>query len=243
MFLVPYTPGNFNKQHVLLQWGGPLPGLEEWSCSLRFCEQSSAGGLEVPPQAEVKSWLEGSVQEAVLAYHTRSSTRIHTNAKLAYAKLNRIDVEGHYMDSTTNEVIFADISGGNSDTGSQSLPNQCALAVSLTTGFSRGPAHRGRFYLPLPSVYMEDGSGAIVPNHVADIVASTKTFLEALADVPGLDSPVSLTPSVMSRKAGAAANRPITGVEIGRIIDTQRRRRRSLSEAPTGKVALDLGAS
>jgi predicted peroxiredoxin len=36
--------------------------------------------------------------------------------------------------------------------------------------------------------------------------------------------------AVFSRKQGAAGNRKVTGIEIGRVLDTQRRRRRSLAE-------------
>lgn len=232
--------GPFDIEHVLLQWGGKLPGGEQWSCSLRLAEQSSAGGAQVPPNAEVDAWLHGALKDAVLAYHTRADTCIHTASKLSFVKANRINVEGHYMDPGTNEHVFADISGGG---GSFiQLPNQCTVCVSLTTGFSRGPAHRGRFYLPMPALGVEFASGAIHPSNVATIVSSTKTFLEAIADVPGIDSPVSLTPSVMSRKLGAPAHRAITGVEVGRVVDTQRRRRKSLTENYVG-VALDLGVN
>ncbi len=237
-----YAPGNFSHQHVLIQWGGKLPGGETWSCSLRCAEQTTIGpiGTQVPPQAEVKSWLAGSIKDAVLAYHTRPGTLISPAVKLSFVKANRIDVDGTYMDALTNEELYADIAGAGG--GGGVLPNQATIAVSLTTGFSRGPAHRGRFYLPMPSINIDANTGLIGSGNAQSIRQSTKTFLEAIADVPGIDAPNSLTPVVMSRKAGAATYRVVTGVEVGQVIDTQRRRRRSLKETYQG-VALDLGTN
>lgn len=241
MHTVPYVAGPFSSRHVLLTWGGKLPGEETWSCSLRIAEQSSVGiGATVPPQAEVKSWLDGSLKTAVVDYHTRASTKINPAAKLSFVKANRIDLDGTYMDASTNEYLVADIAGGGPAYAPS--PNQLTIAVSLTTGYSRGPAHRGRFYLPTPSVSFVASTATIDPGDVAGIRDSTKTFLEAIADVPGFDSPVSLTPVVMSRKSGAATYRVITGVEVGHVMDTQRRRRKSIPENYVG-VALDLGAS
>lgn len=236
---MPYTPGNFSIPHVQIQWGGKLPGGEEWSCSLRCAAQVTGDVIApVPPQFEIAQWTAGSLKNAVLAFHTRPTSRIAPFVRLSFVKANRIGEDGLYMDQTTNEYVFADVPAAG--LGNASLPNQCTIAVSTTTGFSRGPAHRGRFYLPTPSVTLDPNTGLVPEGEVDVLRGSVKTFLEDIADVPLIDSPVSLTPMVMSRKAGAAAHRKITGVEIGRVIDTQRRRRKSLVENYRG-IDLDLG--
>lgn len=237
---MPYAVGPFDIEHLLMQWGGKLPGGETWSCSLRLAEQVHVPGANyIPGEAEIDSWLNGAIKDAVLAYHTRATTCIHPAAKLSFVKLNAVGTDGLYRSqSGSHEHIFADVAGAGQL--AVQYPNQVALAVSLTTGYTRGPAHRGRFYLPLPACEM-DASGRIPPFYQGTVKASTKTFLEAIADVPGIDAPNSLTPTVMSRKAGAPAHRPITGVDVGQVLDTQRRRRRSLAEAYSG-VALDLGS-
>ncbi len=234
-----YAVGPYDIQHVLLTWGGKLPGNESWSCSLRLAEQSHVPGSNyVPLEEEIASWLGGSIKDAVLAYHTRPGTRIHSAAKLSFAKLNAIGVNCKYLrDGNSHEYVFADVAGGSAQ--DITYPNQVALAVSLTTGYSRGPAHRGRYYLPLPSVPLTP-DGVLDPVYVNMIKGSTKTFLEAVADVPGIDAPNSLTPTVMSRKAGNPMHRAITGIDVGRVLDTQRRRRRSLKELYSSQ-ALELG--
>lgn len=236
-----YQVGPFDVEHVLLTWGGKLPGDEQWSCSLRLAEQDTVGGLQVPSQAEVSSWLNGSLRTAVSDYHQRAGTHINGYCLLSFAKANRINVDGTYKDQDTNEYIFADLPGGQAGYAAP-MPNQLSVAVSLTTGYSRGPAHRGRFYLPLYGGAIDAATGGMPTQTANEIRDSSKTFLEAVADIPGFDSPVSLTPCVMSRKQGSPAHRPITGVEVGHVVDTQRRRRRSLPERYV-KVDLDLGAN
>lgn len=234
-----YTAGNFDMEHVLIQWGGTLPGGETWSCSLRTGAQESGNPAgDVPSEGAVSSWLNGSIKDAVLAYHTNALTSINPVAKLTFVKANRIAVDGHYMDPSTNEYVYASIAG----TGGafNPLPNQCTIAVSLTTGYKRGPAHRGRFYLPSPAVQVAAADGLCTQYEADSIAAATKTFLESIGDVPGLDTPFSQTPMVFSRKSGAPAHRAVTGVEVGRVVDTQRRRRRSLKETYR-PATLDLG--
>lgn len=233
-----YTPGPFATAHVLIQWGGKLPGGEQWSCSIRCAEQEHiAGSTTVPSADSVASWNDGAIKDAVLAFHTRPESHINAAALLSFVKANRIDLDGKYMDPTTSDYTFSDVAGGG---GTNNLvPNQVALAVSLLTGYSRGPAHRGRFFLPLPAMALGT-DGRFSAALATETAGSVKTFLEALADTPGIDAPNSLTPMVMSRKSGAPAQRKITGAAVGRVLDTQRRRRKSLGEA-YGSAVLDLG--
>lgn len=231
--------GNYDTAHVLLVWGGKLPGGETWSCGLRMAEQTHIpGSTTVPPQFEVRDWLNGSLKDAVRIYHQAAGTQISSSALLSFAKAARINLDGSYMDQSTDEYVFPDIPGGAAGSRPQP-PQQVALAVSLTTGYTRGPAHRGRYFLPMPAIPVQ-ADGLIAEADALAVRGTTKTFLEAIADVPGVDAPNSLTPCVLSRR-GSGAHRVITGVEVGRVLDTQRRRRRSLKEAYVG-LKLDLGA-
>jgi hypothetical protein len=234
-----YTAGPFDIPHLLMQWGGKLPGGETWSCSMRLAQQAIVPGIGpgVPDEGYIDSWLHGSMKDAVSTYHTAPDTHLNPNAKLSFVKLNAIAVDGTYQQDVTHEHVFADLAGGGDPMNT--IVNQSSIAVSLTTGFSRGPAHRGRYYLPMPSVQVL-ADGTVNPAFITPMLASTKTFLEAIADVPGVDIVTSPTPTVMSRKLGAPAHRKITGCAIGKVVDTQRRRRRSLAENYANQ-ALDLG--
>lgn len=229
----------FDIQHVIMQWGGKLNGPESWTCSLRLARPGGGVGSAVPTQDDLLSWLNGSLKDAVSAYHSRADTYIHPSAKLSFVKANRVGTDGRYLDQSTNEYLYPDIAGGGYAT--EIHPNQCTIAVSLTTGYTRGAAHRGRFYLPAPATPIEATTGLMPASVATSLAGSTKTFLEAVADVPGLDTPLSLTPCVMSQRSGGA-HRPITGVEVGRVVDTQRRRRKSIPERYYA-TDLDLGAA
>lgn len=214
--LETYQPGPFDDPHLYLQWGGKLPGGEEWSCGLRMAAKNAFTSLDA------QGMLAG-VTAAVQAYHTNANTCINPPAKLSFVKLNAVGEDGKYIEDVTFGSILADIAGGAAGTAIN-YPNQNALAVSLLTAVTRGPAHRGRFYLPLPKVSV--GTDGLIDAATRDLIKGTSTtFLNALNAVNA-----NYEVAVFSRKAGAPAHRPVTAMAVGRVIDTQRRRRRKLAE-------------
>jgi hypothetical protein len=177
------------------------------------------------PSADAVTAAESLLDDMVTpitTYHTSTSAQISGAAKLSFIKLNAIGTDGHYISPSTNEHIVADVAGGGVEP--QPHPNQVALAISLVTGFSRGPAHRGRFFMPLP-VFPLDAAGLISTEH-RDFAKTAATTL--ITSINATNIPWKL--GVFSRKAGAAGHRAITGIEVGRVYDTQRRRRRSMAE-------------
>jgi len=213
---MPYTPGPFNIAHLYLQWGGTLPGGDEWSCGMRM--QPVGQGVATNSQTRLDA-----AAAAVEKFHGTSTSEISPRCKLTFTKLNAIGVDGKYIANTTLEHVHANVPGTGLD--SRTLPNQIALVVSLLTGFSRGPAHRGRVYLPMPTMVV-GGDGRIDPGEVSVVKTAFNTLL---TDLNAIDAGFKV--AVMSRKAGAAIGRNVTGVEIGRVLDTQRRRRNKLAEA------------
>lgn len=219
---------NFDRAHVMIQWGGALPGNEIWSNSLRASSSGTGDGAYVPAPEDMQAWLEGPLQTAVAAFHQRPGTHVSGLATLTFVKANAVNTTGHYIEPVTLEYVYpSPLPGGGS--GNQ-MPNQVTLVVSTTTGLSRGPAHRGRFYLPLPAVQLGGADGRIQLQNAVDVANSAAQFVMEVADTPGLDLLQPLKAVVMSRKVGAPATHVITGVEVGRVLDTQRRRRSELPE-------------
>jgi hypothetical protein len=209
-----YQVGPFDSTHLYVQWGGKLPGGEIWSCGFRMwkaggCTPADATAALVP------------VSAAIASYHARATSHINARTLLSFVKVNAIDVDGHYQGAGTTEALYADLNGGGVDAGVP--PNQVALAVTLLTGFSRGPAHMGRWYNPLPDTIVS-ADGTIPAAKALEVANSTKTLL---TNVNAGGGPQMV---VMSRKAGAAGHRAVTGIEVGVILDTQRRRRGALPE-------------
>lgn len=212
---MPYTPGNFDSEHLYVQWGGKLPGNEQWSCGLRM-RKKTAGVVDSG------SGLLVGVGAALVEFHSGANTKIASAAKLSFVKVNAIAVTGNYRDTAgTVQAVYADVAGGG---GTVTHPNQVALVVSLLTGFSRGPAHKGRIFLPLPNIQM--GSDGLISSTPAGEVSGQVDAL--LTNLNAVNSDYEV--AVFSRKQGAAGHRKVTGNLVGRVLDTQRRRRRSLVE-------------
>lgn len=206
--------GPFSSAHFYVQWGGPLPGDEEWSCGFRML---NPGGHSV---SDSQAMLVG-VSAAVASFHTRAGTQIGSQARLGYVKVNSISTNGLYTQETTQQATFANLPGSGT---ASPYPNQVALVVTLETGFSRGVANKGRFYLPLPIAPV--ASDGRIESQNAQAVDTSAELLRTNVNavVPGY------VMAVMSRKAGAPGARAVTSCTVGRVLDTQRRRRRSLVE-------------
>jgi hypothetical protein len=213
---MPYQVGPFDDTHIYVQCTGKLPGNEEFSWGFRMANTAGNGFV-------YSAGMHTAITTAVKAYHINSESNISPRVFLTGVKMNLINVDGHYSEPLTHEQNFPDLAGGGVAT--ITLPNQITTAVSLTTGFSRGPAHRGRWYLPIPSNFVDD-TGRIGTGAQGALVGTTTTFIAA-CNAASADWKM----AVFSRKAGAAAHRLVTGCEVGRVLDTQRRRRRSLLES------------
>jgi len=228
----------YDRRHVVIQWGGTLPGGEIWSNSLRASSGDTGADADVPTEGELTDWLTGPLQEAVASWHSRATSRISTSAKLLYVKANAVDIYGHYLQENTLEYLYpSPLPGGSS---AAVMPNQVALVVSLTTRYQRGPAHRGRFYSPLPSIVV-GADGRIPAGEAQNVADSAATFITEAGDTAGPDFVVPIKIVVMSAGGAGGKTEIVTGVEVGRVLDTQRRRRTELDEDYQSHV-VDQGA-
>lgn len=214
-----YTAGPFDAPHLVLQWGGKLSGgAEEWSCSLRFARTTGLAGNGY------SDTMLTACKNAIQTFHADGTVKISSQAKLSYVKLNPVDVNGHYTDANTHQIIVADVGGGYAG---QIYPNQVALAVTLNTAFSRGPAHKGRFYIPIPCLSVATLQNGLISSTDATAVKTAATTMLNSLNNAAADMSV----AVFSRKAGSPAHHNVTSISVGQVLDTQRRRRRKLLEA------------
>lgn len=213
---MPANTGPYDTPHLYCQWGGKLPGGDVWSCGVRFA--ATGGGSPTTYSTAHHT----AVTSAIKALHIDSSTQIGSRALLSFVKLNVIDTNGKYAEQVTHEQILADFAGTGA--GTNYPANQVALAVSLLTQYTRGPAHRGRFYLPLP-VAVPGADGLVSTSAATNMKTALTTWVTAMN---AADSSWKL--AVFSRKASGPAHNLVTGVAVGRVLDTQRRRRNALKE-------------
>lgn len=135
----------------------------------------------------------------------------------------------------------AGFSGPNAWKGSgiNDLPPENTLVLGL---YSYDPAtyvpnrarRRGRMYLPTPSTAQIGGGGMLTTGTQNTWAAAGKTFLNTLQATIDVPSNAHLRPQVVSRGgnggAASSANHQVSHVRMGRVMDTQRRRRNALPE-------------
>lgn len=129
------------------------------------------------------------------------------------------DVNGRYPDGqdAIDWLRPAPIAGA----GQGAYPQIC-LVLSLRTGRSRGYASNGRMYWPSAQT-LDTGQGKIPDARTLDVAVAGA---ELMADISrsGMG-----TPAVMST-VGTGRTEVVTATRVGRVMDTQRRRRNNLTE-------------
>ena len=170
-----------------------------------------------------QSWMEDFAQPTAEALW--STGTISTQAKLTFLKLSPIDDSGHVvLKRTCESTANTDIHG--TDSGAL-LPLQDSVCVSLRTPVI-GPRGRGRFFLPPVSTSIMGTYGHIDPSWQGDVVTNAKAFLEGLT-YSGTGSGDAHVHTIVTGAPWTHYG-AVTTVEVGDIMDTQRRRRNAMTE-------------
>lgn len=218
---MPYT-GN----HVLLAWGGKMPGAEIWSNTLRMRDVTTAA--QFPEADTVDGWLQGGFKNALTTFWNAIRLTVGQNTTLEWMKANRVGTNGKYLDPGTNLYTFNPVLTGGS---SSNRPNQLALAVTTGTAVDRGRAHAGRFFLPCGVLTVDGTTGQIPVSDANAIATAAAAFIASLNNTAKILTVDIIKAAVMSN-VGEGTHHDITHVRVGRIVDTQRRRRNKALEAP-----------
>lgn len=196
--------GNLHK----IVFGGRLATTESWSCGLHFLSPDVTELDELLAAGGISQWF------------LRASSLLPNNALLEYLKMNQIvPATGLYMNPGMPRTYFFP-APGPPPASNAGIP-QNTMAVSTTTALLRGRGSKGRFYPPLSGVIpAADGRmGSVTTQGVATSAA------QLITDLNGANS----GSCVVFSKVGQLTEE-ITGVRVGRIVDTQQRRRRNLIE-------------
>jgi hypothetical protein len=172
---------------------------------------------------------EGDISAAVEGFFGGST--FCANAKVTDWRMYVIGTDGHMQG---NGPLLHDYvtSGPSGSAGAWKYPAQVACVISLVAA-DRGPAKHGRMYLPAPAAPVGSG-GRISDADAADIRTATTTFLKAVSD--SIDLEVlnqSAACNVSKGPPGSTTGtlQEIDHLEVGRVYDTMRSRRRSMLEA------------
>lgn len=222
----------FPNTHMYLSIiGDAYGGTEHWQFGLRLTD----GGVNGQVTADwagpvVRDWWT-NVNHGFINTHRLTSVKcaqIGTDGKYV---LNTVSGEFHVIPAVAGPTVWA--------ADQQAVP-QNTLVATLTTAVPRGYASKGRIYPP-PQFYNVNNDGLISANDALDAANSIKSLITNLNAVETIGNVI-----VASRGKGVVAfdakgkrsytwpnqgvQRNVTGVEVGRVVDTQRRRRRQLLE-------------
>jgi hypothetical protein len=221
--------------------GEAYAGAERWQFGLRL--QGSTGdneavGLALAPVVE--HFWRGDIPP----YSTGDALFPVSSHSLSELKVATIGEDGEYAGSTVAYSHFYLPTIPGPGTPHAGMVPQATVCVSLLTAVPRGLASKGRIYLPHTFHTLAGADGRLAASSALAMANAVRSFITAINATPGAG-----TVAIFSRGKGVpssdtldgkvhytyptvGASNAVTATRCGRVVDTQRRRRRSLAEAP-----------
>lgn len=240
----------YHQDHMLLTLiGDAWAGTEEWSIGVRLTPPPGT----TDPAAFDLAAIAAAAAVPSQTFHQSPQMSHPAGVRLTRIKVAAIDKStGRYFPTidSVEHIYPTPIPGAVDSTvtagAAYTLP-QSAIAVTLTTPSTRGLASKGRIFLP-PCVVPLDADGTFSTTRANGIADTVKTWINAIRAIPAVGDVVIFSKGKGVRSVDAngkvtwtyptvGQGRIVTGVRVGRVVDTQRRRRRQLIEAPVS-VAL-----
>jgi len=222
--------------------GDAYSATERWQFGFRLTPEvvgSQAAALALAPHIE--TWWRGNAPYNVGVDRFTALT----SHRLTELKVATIQPDGTYPPGeAAYSHFFLPAIAGTFVPPAGTIP-QSTLAVTLTTALPRGYASKGRLYLPPSANYTPTvADGKISAALAGEYAASLKRLINAINADPlignvavfsrgrGVPSYDPDTNKITYTYPNAGAVNNVTGVRVGRVVDTQRRRRRQLTEDP-----------
>jgi hypothetical protein len=192
---------------------------EEWTFGLNFTKEK-AGSADV----ELAELDDTAIKAATAAF---------MNTNLFGPGVKCMEIRGYDI-GTDGKMVGEPryVTNGTSHiaagTGTSRFPPQVALVATLRAA-QRGPARLGRIYLPGPAQTIGSDWRLSVANQT-NYLNAVVTFIKAAANSWNASDPLFDVAAVNVSKVGAGALQRVEFVSVGRVLDTQRRRRNKLVE-------------
>lgn len=187
---------------------GTYPG-ESWTFGLHSSGNASLAAAQ-------SGWTAGITAFFSIAY----AATLCADVQAIEATTVELDPQtGKQLTGTTDPRNDAGTNAG------ECMPFQCAPVVSLRTA-TLSRAGRGRFYAPSLAVD-QIAQGRMVAGAQTALADSALAMLQAV-EAAGL--------AVVIYHRGAGTTTPVVSLDVGDVIDTQRRRRNKLIESRTSRL-------
>lgn len=215
--------------HVLIAFGGTLPARtaadEIWSCTIRAFPGATGGPANMGGAGVDYGAYATALAPALKAWFTGGTVNpVSTQCNLTYVKVNPIGPDGKYSDDDASNTVA--ISGANGQSSLAGISFTC-LATSWGSDKLRGPASRGRMYLPTYAG-APAGTAVATTSHRANVLSYSLALVSAIrTPTAGLNGG-QMTPALVSPIGGAWSY--IRTARVGDVWDTQRRRKNAVAE-------------
>jgi len=196
----------------------------DWTIETSWIRSTTLEGAFNPDD-----WLNDQVAPAFM---TNFGNPYSHHARVDRLKASPIDSAGHVVRDRTCVLSWTSANPAGGASGAQ-LPLETSSVVSWQTP-RLGAKGRGRIYPPVMSTAQLDDDGNLTTAGADTAVAMWKAILEASSFLPPVTPGWGITPIVTGKPYSDFGT--IRRLNIGNVIDVQRRRRRSLVEVRRGDV-------
>ncbi len=211
----------YTTNHALLTILGDSFGMqEEWQTGVRL-----VGDNTPPTTAEFEA-----VNAAVQTFIGNNELKVGQGFRYIGLKWAPQDVNGKYG-AEGESITWLRPSPGQGQGTDAGYP-QIAIVLSLRTSRTRGYASNGRMYFP-STMKPTAADGLIAAGSASAVATAAATMIQSI-NAAGMGQV-----AVMS-KVGAGRTELVNAVRVGRVMDTQRRRRNGLPESYVPPVAVPL---
>lgn len=214
--------------HLRLTFSGVFGSVasptEEWSINF---SAAKGGGADI-----TLSQLAPLATSLRTAWQTHMPPRTATGTILTRVRVAGIGANGLVQRDASGAYLQGDDVVGGQGSGVSSMPLQIALAVTLHSE-AGGPTGRGRVYLPAPVTGALGADGRLSTTVRDGYNTSLKAFLDACnvsLNGTSAGARIVVASGGSVTKGIPPALRPVTRISVGRVLDTQRRRRGKLPE-------------
>jgi len=221
--------GDFAGRHKLLTVYGTAFGAETWQFGLRILP--GGGDQQTVSQAQADA-----IKAPVLAWWNDVNSGFSQYHILQGIKLAPIGADGKYPVGETAYVGDIVDTAGTLNTNVH--PAQCAYVMTLVSGaIPRGRGSLGRCYLPAPCLSIS--STGTVGGYATTAVVAFRTMLNAINAIADLGTVVIASrEGLKNGVVQAPFYTPVGFCRADNVMDTQRRRRRSITSTRATSAAV-----
>lgn len=220
----------YDRPLFYLTFGGvQLTGAEIWQSGVHFAAFGGEGLSDYRIAMEQISLSDVYEDLGEIFSNATMGARYPASTRLDWCKLSLLNPDGTVHN---DPLIHEQVTAGTVQS-SNAPPPQLAMVVSLWSGSNFGKANHGRMYLPMPVDHLtavEASTGKVAlasTNALRDKVNGVLNQVEGEISTIGTEMRL-----VIASKLGTGATKEVEHIAVGRIVDTQRRRRNALPEDP-----------